>query len=91
MEKGLNVPMQELIGRLCGKHHQELKDHFSFELGRRDENGHPHLIDEEAKRSPLVWYLLDLEHHLKDLEDDRIFELLDNDDLLGQIKEMEKK
>ena len=54
MEKGVNVAMQELIGRLCGKYHQELKDHFLHELGRRDENGHPLLTDEETKRGPLV-------------------------------------
>ena len=32
-----------------------------------------------------------MENHLKDLEDDRRSELLENDELLGQLKEKEKK
>ena len=85
--------MQELIGRLCWLHHRELKNHYSHKIGRRDENGVPYLIDEEDKDkiSPLKQYLQDLENHLKELKDDRCSELLKNDELLGQLKEKEKK
>ena len=37
--KGINVAMQELIGRLCGRHYPELKRHYTFSFGRRDEEG----------------------------------------------------
>ena len=36
-EKGINIAMQELIGRLCGRHTPELKMHYSYSFGRRDE------------------------------------------------------
>src|SRR5664279_792114 len=92
-EKGLNIVIQELIGRLCGQHHRELKNYYSHFLGRRDENGNPYILDKETKHkfNPLHQYLQDLENHLKDLEDDRRSELLKNDELRAQLKETEKK
>jgi hypothetical protein len=40
-KRGINVAMQEQIGRLCGHHTLKLKDHYSYFFGRRDEHGEP--------------------------------------------------
>jgi DNA repair exonuclease SbcCD ATPase subunit len=87
-EKGLNVAMQELIGRLCGRHHPELKTHYSSYFGRRDENGEPFataVVNRETTK-PVRLYLQHLENLIKGLEDDRTDELLGNDELLAQLK-----
>ncbi|XP_071684730.1 uncharacterized protein [Lolium perenne] len=93
MEKGLSIVMQELIGRLCGRHSTELKGHYSFLFGRRDEKGVPIELSEAGrkvvKRQRL--HFQDLENHINTLEEESCFELLRNDELCGQLKEKDKK
>ena len=49
-EKGLSISLQELIGRLCGRHHEEVEGHYIKLFGRRDEKGVPiELTPEERK------------------------------------------
>ena len=90
--KGLNVAMQELIGRLCGCHSSELERHYTSSFGRRDENGEPYEFAESDKENldPVRQHLQDLEILIHDLEGDRIDELLSNDELCAQLKEMDK-
>ena len=45
MEKGLNLVMQDLIGRLCGRYHSELSGHYSILFGRRDAEGEPYAFE----------------------------------------------
>lgn len=93
MEKGLNLIIQDLIARLCGRHHRELRGHYFHHFGRRSEAGEPYDIDVEdrCKFKPVCRYLQDLENHLNDLHEDRRSELLKNDELCAQLKESEKK
>ena len=94
MEKGLNIVIQELIGRLCGRHYRELKGHYFRLLGRRAEDGEPYdFIDAEDKEKfkPFPRYSQDLEILLYDLHEDRRSELFKNDELCAQLKENEKK
>jgi DNA repair exonuclease SbcCD ATPase subunit len=93
MEKTLNIVMQELIGRLCGRHFQELKGHYSHPFGRRHDDGDPSELSEKSRRAVKRQrlYYQDLENHIKDLEEGRYIELLKNDELRAQLKEQAKK
>ena len=92
-EKGLDLIMQDLIARLCGRHSKELKGHYSYFFGRRSEDGEPYYIDAKDKKmaKPVCSYLQDLEILLNDTHEDRRAELLKNDELCAQLKENEKK
>jgi hypothetical protein len=80
MEKGLSIVMQELIGRLCGRHSTELKG-VPIELSEAGRK--------VVKRQRL--HFQDLENHINTLEEESCFELLRNDELCGQLKEKDKK
>ena len=71
-EKGLDLIMQDLIARLCGRHSKELKGHYSYFFGRRSEDGEPYYIDAKDKKmaKPVCSYLQDLEILLNDLHED---------------------
>lgn len=92
-EKALSIVMQELIGRLCGRHYQELQDTYAAHFGRRDEEGRPISISQEdrmtVKRRRL--HFQDLEDHINNLEEESCFELLRNDELCALVKEKEAK
>ena len=93
MEKGLNIIMQDLIGRLCGRYYKELGGHYSILFGRRDEEGEPYAFDAEdrGKAEFVCRYLQDLEHHVKELFEDRSEELFKNDELCARLQENEEK
>src|SRR4051812_8755090 len=44
-EKGLDVVMEELLGRLCGRHSTELRVLYLHPFGRRDEAGEAVVYD----------------------------------------------
>ena len=48
MEKGLNIVMQDLIGRLYGRYHAELSGHYSILFGRRNVEGEPYAFEVAA-------------------------------------------
>src|SRR3954465_606495 len=82
-EKGLDVVMQELLGRLCGPHTTELRGLYFHPFGRRDEEGEA-LVYEGATRetiAPVRLYLQDLEVLIRHLDTDRTNVILSNDEL----------
>lgn len=87
-EKGVNIAMQELIVRLCGRHTADLKTHYSNSFGKRDEEGEPFKFVDRTK--PVRQYLQDLEFLVRDLDTARSNELLSNDELRAQLKEKDK-
>lgn len=93
MEKGLNVIIQDLIGRLCGRYYQELGGHYSILFGRRDEEGEPYDFDtkDRGKAESLGKYCQDLEHLVHELFHDNYEELYKNDELCAQVQENEEK
>ena len=90
--KGINVAMQELIGRLCGRHYPELKRHYAFSFRRRGEEGLAYEFPDGIPEAvdPVRQHFQDLENLIKDLEVDRGDELLSNDELRAQLKEKDK-
>ena len=88
MEKGLNLVMQDLIGRLCGCYQADLGGHCSILFGRRDEEGEPYAFDAEdmGKAEYMCKYLQDLEHLVKELFEDMRDELFRNDELCSRLK-----
>jgi hypothetical protein len=92
MERGLDVAMQELLGRLCGRHSSEIKSHYFHFFGRRDEDGEPIVLDKATKESikPVRHYLQDLESLIRHLDTDRTNVMLSNDELRVQLKEKDK-
>ena len=92
-DKGLNLVMQDLIGRLCGRYNLELRGHYSIFFGRRNEDGEPYLYDvgERGKAKPLSLYFQELEILVTELYEDRRTELLKNDELCALLKENEEK
>jgi hypothetical protein len=92
-DNALDIGMQELIGRLCGRHFQELKDHYSHPFGRRAEDGEALDYENEhrgAVKRPRLYYQ-DLENHINELETGRYAELTKNDELRAQLQGKDKK
>ena len=77
-DKGLNLVMHDLIGRLCGRYNTELKGHYSIFFGRRNKDGEPYLFDvgDRGKAKPLSLYFQELEILVTELYEDRRTELL---------------
>jgi len=90
-DNALDLAMQELIGRLCGRHCRELKNHPSHSFGRRDEDGVPYELGTKENHSPSRQYFQDLEVLLYGLQGGRYDELLKNDELRAQLKEKDQK
>src|SRR4051812_11116184 len=92
LERGLDITMQELIGRLCGRHSTEIKNHYFHFFGRRDEDGEPIVLDEDTKEAikPVRHYLQDLESLIRHLDTDRTNVMLSNDELCVQLKDKDK-
>ncbi|KAM0854183.1 hypothetical protein ACQ4PT_050586 [Festuca glaucescens] len=84
---GIDIVMQDLIGHLCRRHSSELKDHYTYSFGRREDSGEAIEYTEDAKKTlePVRRHLQDLEFHIRSIDTDRNNELIDNDDLLNSI------
>ena len=50
-EKGLDVAMQELLGRICGHHSTILESHYLAPFGKRNEEGEPIGMDDATKET----------------------------------------
>ena len=91
-DKGLDVVMQELLGRLCECHPTELRGLYFHPFGRRDEEGEA-LVYEGASRETIELvrlYLQDLEGLIRHLDTDRTNVMLSNDELQVQLREKDK-
>ena len=99
-ERGLDVVMQELLGRLVGRHSTELRGLYFHPFGRRDKQGEAVEYDDATRETiePVRLYLQDLEgliRHLdKEMEDLQV-QLREKDKLFTEqdeiVKEMEAR
>src|SRR3954465_5530769 len=79
-EKGLDVVMQVLLGRLVGRHSRELRGLYFHPFGRRDEQGEAVVYDDTTRETiePVRLYLQDLESFIRHLDKDRTNAMLSN-------------
>src|SRR3954463_5128746 len=91
-ERGLEVVMQDLIGRLLGRHsRQVIATHFHV-FGRRDEDGEAIDFEDTSRETaePIRLYLQDLEVLLRHVDTDRTNVMLSNDELQVHLREKDK-
>src|SRR3954471_12983215 len=91
-ERGLDVVMQELLGRLVGRHSTELRGIYFHPFGRRNEEGEAIEYDDATRETmePIRLYLQDLEGLLRHVDTDRTNVMLSNDELQVQLREKDK-
>src|SRR4051812_43136630 len=91
-EKGLDVVMQELLGRLCGRHSTELRGLYFHPFGRHDEQGEVVVYDDATREAIMLvrLHLQDLESLVRHLDTDRTNVMLSNDELQVQLREKDK-
>ena len=91
-ERGLDVFMHELLGRLVGRHSTELRGLYFHPFGRRDEDGEAIDFEDNAREiaEPIRLYLQDLESLIRHLDNDRTNVMLSNDELRVQLKDKGK-
>ncbi len=72
-ERGLEVVMQDLIGRLLGRHSRQVRCTHFHAFGRRDEDGEAIDFEDTSRETaePIRLYLQDLEVLLRHLDTDR--------------------
>src|SRR3954467_4486663 len=91
-ERGLEVVMQDLIGRLLGRHSRQVRGTHFHTLGRRDEDGEAIDFEDTSRETaePIRLYLQDLEVLLRHVDTDRTNVMLSNDELQVQHREKYK-
>ena len=91
-EKGFDVVMQELLGRLVGKHSIELRGLYFHLSGIRNKEGEAIEYDAATRETmePIRLYLQDLEGLIRHLDTDRTNVMLNNDELQVQLREKDK-
>src|SRR3954462_11963618 len=91
-ERGLEVVMQDLLGRLLGRHSREIRGTHFHAFGRRDEDGEAIDFEDDSRDAvkPIRLYLQDLEVLLRHLDTDRTNVMLRNDELQVQLREKDK-
>src|SRR3954470_15913881 len=91
-ERGLEVVMKDLLGRLIGRHSREIRGTHFHTFGRRDEDGEAIDFEDTARETgePIRLYLQDLEVLLRHLDTDRTSVMLSNDKLQVQLREKDK-
>src|SRR3954469_12610090 len=69
-ERGLEVVMQDLLGRLLGRHSREIRGTHFHAFGRRDEDGEAIDFEDTTREmvEPILVYLQDLEVLLRHLD-----------------------
>src|SRR4051812_34644367 len=79
-EKGLDVVMQELLGRLVGRHSTKLRGLYFHPFGRHDEQGEVVEYDDATRETiePVRLYVQDLEGLIRHLDTDRTNVMLSN-------------
>src|SRR3954454_11997301 len=91
-ERGLEVVMQDLLGRLLGRHSREVRGTHLHAFGIRDEDGEAIDFEDTSRETtePIHLYLQDLEVLLRHLDTDRTNVMLSNDELQVQLREKDK-
>jgi len=91
-ERGLEVVMQDLIGRLLGRHSRQVRGTHFHAFGRRDEDGEAIDFEDTSRETtePIRLYLQDLEVLLRHVDTDRTNVMLSNDELQVQLHEKDK-
>src|SRR3954466_7978580 len=91
-EGGLEVVMQDLIGRLLGRHSREVSGTHFHVFGRRDEDGEAIDFEDTSRETaePIRLYLQDLEVLLRHVDTDRTNVMLSNDEHQVQLREKDK-
>src|SRR4051812_46573946 len=91
-ERGLEVVMQDLLGRLLGRHSREIRGTHFHAFGRRDEDGEAIDFEDTARETtkPIRIYLQDLEVLLRHLDTGRTNVMLSNDELRVHLGEKDK-
>src|SRR3954454_23593122 len=91
-ERGLEVVMQDLIGRLLGRHSRQVRGTHFHAFGRRDEDGEAIDFEDTSRETaePIRLYLQDLEVLLRHVDTDRTNVMLSNDELQVQLREKDK-
>src|SRR3954468_6480036 len=91
-ERGLEVVMQDLIGRLLGRHSRQVRGTHFHAFGRRDEDGEAIDFEDTSRETaePICLYLQDLEVLLRHVDTDRTNVMLSNDELQVQLREKDK-
>src|SRR3954463_7807357 len=91
-ERGLEVVMQDLIGRLLGRHSRQVRGTHFHAFGRRDEDGEATDFEDTLRETaePIRLYLQDLEVLLRHIDTDRTNVILSNDELQVQLREKDK-
>src|SRR3954467_15318533 len=91
-EKGLDVVMKGLLGRLVGRHSTELRGLYFHPFGRRNEEGEAIEYEDATRETmePIRLYLQDIEGLIRHLDTDRTNVMLSNDEIQVQLREKDK-
>src|SRR3954469_458157 len=91
-ERGLEVVMQDLIGRLLRRHSRQVRGNHFHVFGRRDEDGEAIDFEDTSRETaePIRLYLQDLEALIRHVDTDRTNVMLNNDELQVQLREKDK-
>src|SRR3954471_11083704 len=91
-ERGMEVVMQDLIGRLLGRHSRHVRGTHFHVFGRRDEDGESIDFEDDSRDAaePIRLYLQDLESLIRHVDTDRTNVMLSNDELQVQLREKDK-
>src|SRR3954465_11907763 len=91
-ERGLEVVMQDLIGRLLGRHSRQVRGTHFHVFERRDEEGESIDFEDDSRDAaePIRLYLQDLESLIRHVDTDRTNVMLSNDELQVQLREKDK-
>src|SRR3954462_9350977 len=91
-ERGLEEVMQDLIGRLLGRHSRQVRGTHFHVFSRRDEDGEAIDFEDTSRETaePICLYLQDLEALIRHMDTDRTNIMLSNDELQVQLREKDK-
>ena len=91
-ERGMEVVMQDLIGRLLGRHSRQVRGTHFHVFGRRDVDGESIDFEDDSRDAaePIRLYLQDLESLIRHMDTDRTNVMLNNDELQVQLREKDK-
>ena len=84
--------MQDLIGRLLGRHSREVRGTHFHTFGRREEDAEAIDFEDDSRDTaePIRLYLQDLESLIRHVDTDRTHVMLNNDKLQVHLREKDK-
>src|SRR3954463_3809118 len=91
-ERGMEVVMQDLIGRLLGRHSRQVRGTHFHTFGRHDEDGEAIDFEDTSRETAemIRLYFQYLEVLLRHVDTDRTNVMLSNDELQVQLREKDK-